>query len=295
VREEGEPPGGPRGSEGIYDVTFVLGVPGVSSVATSFDVPAMLESGDSLIASGDLQVALRTPDGSSASTWFFRTNEHGRLGKAEIFLQVGGFADAEREAYNQIMPQLSRLAVAANVGIDVPAIVIRERATETLRVGANLVGAVRTVSESAGLMTPDVAPLLATYREGLNSTAPLYQALSFFKVAEGVTTFHTKRVREAKRQGQPPPDDPVDMRIPGKLDDVPDQSSRDAFSDYLGATFGQVKEAFADVIRNAVAHLTPGRDVRVADRLEDIEACRRAIPVLRYVAREMILKELNST
>jgi len=38
---------------------------------------------------------------------------------------------------------------------------------------------------------------------------------------------------------------------------------RDAFDPYLGMTFDSVKKSVSDSIRNAIAHITPGEDVRV--------------------------------
>jgi hypothetical protein len=47
-----------------------------------------------------------------------------------------------------------------------------------------------------------------------------------------------------------------------------------------------------DTIRNAVAHISPGMDLRIADYAADIRACRDITPVLRYIARDLIQEEL---
>jgi hypothetical protein len=67
---------------------------------------------------------------------------------------------------------------------------------------------------------------------------------------------------------------------------------RDVFTPYLGKTFAEIKEAVGDTVRNAIAHLTPGRDIRVADYLKDIRACRDITPVLRYIAHVLIKGEM---
>jgi hypothetical protein len=288
-----EPAGGPRGSAGVYDITFVLGVPGIGSVVTAVDIGAILASGDSMLASGDVRVELSTADPPSRSTWLFRANAQRRLARAEVALQANNFPEAHREAYNQVMPQLSRLALEANVPIEVRAVVGVERQSRTVWVGATVVGATGSIADVSGLMTPELAPLLATYREGLNSTAPLYQALSFFKVTEAVSALHTQRTRSARRTGTTVAPDPTTQTIPASVEDLGDTWTSEIFRDYLGMTFGAVKESFTEVIRNAVAHLTPGREIRIADRLEDIDECRRAVPVLRYMAREMIRAEIT--
>ena len=50
--------GPPSGSPGRYDVVFVLGIPGVSSVATRLDFAALADGGDSLLEGPGLQVEL---------------------------------------------------------------------------------------------------------------------------------------------------------------------------------------------------------------------------------------------
>ena len=66
------------------------------------------------------------------------------------------------------------------------------------------------------------------------------------------------------------------------------------FTPYLGKTFAEIKESVHETIRNAVVHLTPGRDLRVADYLSDIQACRQITPILRYIAWASIFEQLAS-
>jgi hypothetical protein len=54
----------------------------------------------------------------------------------------------------------------------------------------------------------------------------------------------------------------------------------------------QVYDSMRDTIRNAVAHLVPGEELRVPDYFDDVERCRQAVPVLRYIARRLIEAEL---
>jgi hypothetical protein len=44
-------------------------------------------------------------------------------------------------------------------------------------------------------------------------------------------------------------------------------------------------------LRNAIAHLDPNGDSLVADSFADIRACEQTVPVLKYIAREMLLHE----
>jgi hypothetical protein len=59
-------------------------------------------------------------------------------------------------------------------------------------------------------------------------------------------------------------------------------------------TFAEVKGAVQHTIRDAMAHITPGMDLCVADYAADIWACREAVPILRYVARHLIRDELDA-
>jgi hypothetical protein len=144
-------------------------------------------------------------------------------------------------------------------------------------------------------MTPELRPFLAANREGLNSNSPLYQALSFFKVIEGVTKYHTRRVRAATRNGSVVPSDPMARQMPSNCGDLTDMTdwARGNFTPYLGKNFGEIKSAVEHTIRDAVAHITPGLDLRIADYSADVRACRAVVPVLRYVARELIRDELT--
>jgi hypothetical protein len=57
--------GKPAGSQGLYDIVFVLGVPGVSSVTTRLDFDAIAVGGDSLLRGSGLDVQLESSDGQA--------------------------------------------------------------------------------------------------------------------------------------------------------------------------------------------------------------------------------------
>jgi hypothetical protein len=286
--------GPPSGSTGTYDVVFVLGIPGVSSVGTAMDIDQLLGSGDSLLAGTELRMELQAQDESVVGVAKISPNRQGRLAQVRLSVSADNFAAAEKQAHDAVMPVLSLLAFKADVPLEVTTTVMTEQATQIRRVGATLIGAVQPAPEPSGWSTPELRPFLAIYREGLNSNMPLYQALSFYKVIEGAPTFHTKRVRAANRAGDTPPSDPLAQTIPADVKDLPATTewSRDLFTPYLGKAFAEVETGVRDTIRNAIAHLTPGRDLRVADYLDDIHGCQKVIPILRYVARQLIQNEL---
>ena len=153
------------------------------------------------------------------------------------------------------MPVVSGMAFAADAAVEVVAVLLTEKATQTRRIGATIIGAVQPVSRMEGLSTPEIRPFLAVYREGLNSNSPLYQALCFYKVIEGVSSFHTKQARASSRSGGAVGPDPLLKRIPTDPNDLP-----------------------------PMTHW-----------VRDVQACRDITPVLRYVAREVIRDAMSSS
>ena len=289
--------GPPSGSHGQYKVTFVLGVPGVSSVVTEVDFGKVVLSGDSLLAGSGRRVELALTPGSRPDEFLISANSHGRLDRVDITVTADSFNAAERVAHDRVMPILSRMALEADAAVEVKATVISELSTQAVMMGAALIGAVKPAPEFAGVSTEEQRALLAVYREGLNCNAPSYQALAFYKVIEGVETFSKRERRRAQQRGRPVPPDLLATLMPSSIAAVPEGPpwSKELFEPFLGKSFQEVKDAFQDVIRNAVAHLTPGRELRVPDYMADVEKCREAVPILRYIARELILESLADT
>ena len=286
--------GPPSGSPGSYEVAFVLGVPGVSGVATVLDFDGMLAAGDSLLQGAGLEVDLQSLDGSPLCAARIIPNSHGRLAQIRLTVTADSFSLAGSAAFDAVMPTLSRIAFEADTPVEVTAALLTEQATQTRRFGAMLAGAVQPAPELAGDMTPELRPFLAAYREGLNVNSPLYQALSFYKVIEGVATFHTRRTRAARRSGAAVSADPMAKQVPADPAELAGMTdwARENFTPYLGKTFREIRDSVKGTIRDAVAHITPGLDLRIADYAADIWACRDITPVLRYMAREMIRDEL---
>jgi hypothetical protein len=284
------------GSPGRYDVIFVLGVPGVGTVATNLDWDSIASRGDSLLEGTGLQIELLNPDSGATHVAQIVPNRGGHLAQVRLMVTGQDFASAEREAHNEVMSLLSRIAFEVDTPLEVVAVLMTEQATQTRSMGATVVGSVQPAPECAGLMTPELRPFLAAYREGLNSNSPLYQALSFYKVIEGVDSFGKNRRRAEARAAQSVSPDPMDTAIPAGPELLPDatQWAQEAFTPFLGKTFTEIKSSVEKTVRNAVVHLSPGQAVRVADYLQDIEACREITPILRYMARSLIRTELSA-
>jgi hypothetical protein len=266
----------------------------VSSVATSLDFAGILSGGDSLLEGPGRQIDLESSDGQSLCTARIVPNSRGRLAQVRLTLTADDFSQAEKEAFDAVMPTLSRIAFEADTPLEVTAILLTEKATQARRLGATIVGAVQPAPEFAGSTTPELRMFLASYREGLNANSPLYQALSFYKIMEGVAKFHINRVRAAKKRGEAVPPDPLARQMPSDRSDLTGMTewARENFTPYLGKSFVEIMDAVTDTIRNAVAHISPGMELRIADYAADIRACRDVAPILRYVARELIHDEL---
>jgi hypothetical protein len=289
VTSDGEPPGGSAGSAGIYKVVVVLGVPGVESASTALDIDAIMRTGDSLIASGPLKIDLSGAD--EAVTWTFQSNSDGRLAHAEIEMHAEGLASAEEVAHDLVMQMLSRLAFETGAPIEAKAILVTEEATGTVSISTTLVGKIRTLKNIAGNMEPQLAAYLSAYREGLSSLTPLYQALSFYKVIEGISKHHVRASRVATKAGKPVPPDALAGCFPRNIDES-EGISADVVKELVGRSLRDIWGGYADSVRNAAAHITPGKTSVVADRLADLSLCRKAVPVLRYIARCALEAEL---
>ena len=67
---------------------------------------------------------------------------------------------------------------------------------------------------------------------------------------------------------------------------------KDSFQPYLGRKYTWILDQLRPLIRNAIAHLDPTGVSLVADRFEDVDRCERALPVVKYLARDMLRNEL---
>jgi hypothetical protein len=281
-----------QGSRGVYDVVLILGIPGRTSATTEINLDAALAGGDSLLLGSGLKLTLDSA--GIAGTADVLPNDQGRLSQVRASVEAEGFGAAERLIYNLVVPSLSLISFQADVALEISGVLLTERSTQIKKFGATMLGTFQPAPEQLeGNLTSEVRPLLAAYREGLSANSPMYQALSFYKIIENVTALNTQRARRAAKTGAAFAD-PLLRTLPTDPADLTDKTEweREVFSAYLGKSYTEVRDGLNDTIRNAVAHLAPGRDVRSADLLDDIEACRLAAPLLRYMARDLIHGEL---
>jgi hypothetical protein len=295
VFEKGEP-GPPEGGRGTYDAVVALGIPGREIILVDVDFSEAVSSGDSQILStgGEAQLYLEGLD--QYSTVKLVPNTQGRMAQIRLSVEALNFGDAERFTHDLVMPIISRMAFETDTALDVRTIHLTERSTGIQTISGRVFGKTARLDTIEGMITPELRPYLASYREGLNLNSETYQALAFWKVIEGVTTFNTSRIRRTQSGTRTAVPDPEEHRFPAASEDIPDPDQWTAlcFAPYLGMTFKEVKEILQIPIRHAVAHLVPGLDTRSVDVFDDLQTCRTAVPVLRFMARTLIQCEIDA-
>ena len=299
-------PRSPHGSLGIYKVTFVLLVPGKNVFHEDLNLEKIMSSGESLLQlpPGVHLKATLSNENDSAEI-LFRSNSKGQIAFAETRIQAQNFVGAQQIAYDLVAPQLSYWSFLYDVAIDIAGYEVLEEATLSRRYAFGVLGRLKPFDKAIeGLSTPTYRRFFSAYREGMNSTNPFYQALSFYKVAEGVKA---ERIRKARRnhtykKGDTPAHD--NERFPKTFEElrfgdddsrqrIYDELTKASFEPYLGQDFESVLKRLEELVRNAIAHLSQLDAVLDADRFNDVSVCFRAIPVMRYVAHQMLANDLR--
>lgn len=287
----------PRGNPGTYRVTFVLSVPGSKVFREQLNLGRTYLEGDSLLMVSAEVVTVRVATGSpDLGSMILTKNQQGRIATIVVRVQADSFEDAERRAYDMATAFLSYVSYVNDTAIDLTGYELLEESVGTVKGVFGMIGRQKafTLPSDSGTWVSDdkYKRILAAYREGMNATNVFYQALSFWKVIEGC-----KRLRDAKnavaKAGATQPYTPL-LEMPARIEEVPlsDELVREMFRPFLGRKLSAVVDHFRPLLRNAIAHLDPSQDVLDIDRYDDVVTCMRAIPVLRYMARQYIGVEL---
>jgi hypothetical protein len=293
--EKAPPPLPPLGEAGPYTINFVLCVPGRDNLNEDLDLPGLMRSGRSLLQMPPGVANIEMTIAATVPIQFFSDRDGGLMSRATIRVNASNFEEAQRFAYNTLMPILSYWSYLHDVAIDVAAYEVTEERTGVLKYTVGMVGAVKAFRGAERYVSTDEhRRLFAAYREAMNTINIFYRVLSFYKVTEGVRILRTRRYRAAGNKGIPP-GDPYE-RFPSDIVDLTvNVLSQKSFLPYLGQEFDSVLTSYETLIRNAVAHLDPhSDDVLDADRFDDLTACLRAERVLAYIARKMLDSEMGS-
>lgn len=292
----------PSGSPGRYLAQFVLGRPGQETHSGAFDVAAFLRSGDSLVAMVPggtlLQSTVRHELGEYGVQ--LRANDQGRLALATVELDARSFDDAQRQAHDAVQGLLTFLSLRYDVAIGLLGWVIVEVATQSISFRLGRLGEVRTAAVSeVGALSPDHQAIAASYRQGLSTTNAFLAVLSFWRVIEGV-----RNLRVSRRSAALPKTAADDPSLRDPPERIPSDSAEivgadepwlaESFAPYLGRKFTAVTEALRGTLRNAMTHIDPENLTVISpDRIDDVRRAEDAIPVLRYMARKMLDRDLG--
>lgn len=278
----------------------MLAVPGRSVVQDEVNFEKFRAAGDSLIAVPDDVRVLKMDlsDGAgNGQTVIVNANGAHRLRDVELDVQADSFENAAAIGHDLIWPMLSRWAYLHDVAITVSAVQIVEMATQAHSFSLMVVGAIKAFADTAGISEPEHRVLLSAYRDGVSSTEPLWQALSFFRVAEGVQALRNARIARLVASGAIPnePSERVqeDLSSIGAPNDV---GLADSLLPFVGQKFTRVLDDIRPTLRNAIAHMSPDDgSALVQDRWEDLQRIERALPGLRWIARQMLDAELQAS
>jgi hypothetical protein len=292
------PPGAPAptGSLGIYKLTYVLAVPGRAVVQHEVNFAKLVQVGDSLleVQPGTQQLRIDLDDDAGRQQAIAHVNADRRLRDVELEIRAESFAEAASRGHDLVAPLLSRWAFLHDVAITTSAVQIIEAATQVHQWSQLMTGAVKTFSDTTGVSDPDHRILLSSYREGISSTEPLWQALSLFRVAEGVLQMRKARNAAARAAGQIPaepservPADPTSLGPPN------DAGLEESLRPHVGRKFTAVLDDIRPALRNAIAHLDPDGTPLIQDRWDDLQKVEQALPGLRWIARQLLDAEVQ--
>lgn len=287
-----------EGSPGIYLITFVLSVPGQKVFQDSLNFSQLREAGDSLLyfPKGIREIKIQVSARKGFAEITFLKNKKGAISHAVTRIHAQSFQDANRNAYDIVVPTLSRLSFKFDIPLDVIGFEVLEEKTSTTLYSYGLLGRPTWFSDLQEFSSQlEHTRFFSAYREALNSTNVFYQALSFYKVVEGVLA---NRVRRMRANNSFTKGDvgflPAEVFPSAMADISSDEMTVGEFNIHLAKSFKDVHEHYRDLIRNAIAHLSQLDGVIDADSYDDISTCERAIPVLRFMARRMLQNDLDS-
>jgi hypothetical protein len=295
---EGEAQGTPKGRPGIYRISYILSVPGEDLFHSHLDINKLISSGHSLLRfpKGFTMLRVGLYDQTSTVPINLVANKNGLLSNVEMSVHAKNFLDAEKFCYDVVQPLLSSLSFQYDVALDVGGYEVTEESTQVRKFVFGLIGKEKIMDPALltiGVSKSEFRMVFSAYREGLNATNVFYKLLSYYKVIEGVRGIRKMRRRKYSDEGtdwREPRE-----RLPEIITAIPSNSPwiNEYFLPYLGKKFSSVLDEFRGIFRNALAHLDPEQDVLLGDRFEDVIKCEKAIPVLKYIAREMFLEELR--
>jgi len=141
-----------KGGRSIYNVNYILSVPGVNVFNDKFDFDELVNSGDSLlqIPRGEFLV-IEATDKDYKSEIQFLSNSKGMLSRVHLRVSCDSFEDAERFAHERVCLMLSYWSFLFDVSIDISSYLIEEESTGTKKYSVGLVGRAKAFSNQNAL------------------------------------------------------------------------------------------------------------------------------------------------
>lgn len=292
-------PRSPEGSSGIYLITFVLCVPGQKGFQDNLNFPTLRDAGDSLLflPNGIRDIKIQVSASQGIAEIALLKNKKGAISHAMTRIHADNFKDAESKAYEIVVPTLSHLSFKFDIALDVMGFEVLEEKTKTTLYSYGVLGRPKLFNNLENFSSEiEYRRFFSAYREALNSTNTFYQALNFYKVIEGVLAHRIRQKRAAKSYTKGDSGFLTTEVLPKTLEDISsyDDFTVGEFNIHLGKEFKDIQEHYRDLVRNAIAHLSQLDSVLDADNYDDISTCEKAAPVLKFMARQMLLNDLEA-
>lgn len=230
-------------------------------------------------------------------------NDDGFVGKIEIeSIAARDYMDAERIAYEALMPFLSAWSLTLDIPVVVETIQVTDLTTHTdmLKIRAPFV-AMKPAGGVGSLLSEEFCQYASLYREGMNANTPFYRFLCFYKVIESLYTRRSVRAKEERLRGAEPrkytEDVPltedairglIGLLYPWRASWDDDFTIRQVLPEEAkGKRFKTIREKTLEPLRDRIAHalMRSGKIESVADRIADVNAVVLWLPLLRLWTR----------
>ncbi|MDO8681865.1 MAG: methylamine utilization protein MauJ [Armatimonadota bacterium] len=300
-----------NGATGEYEVEFTMRSPTALCLTdTIFETRPNIK-GDSLLAlyppiqSKDIgsvfvRLDIMLMDGSVKPNniiYYCYPNEAGSLSHINTTIKAESFENAESVALKHLTAILTQLSFERDVPIDIARIRVEEKSSGTYI--CEFIhppykrSALNNKLEPVVGEVPKLYHPLVLYREALGTASPVYQFLCFFKVIELVRELRRVRNKAAKASG-------ASISFPQERLQEEDWLNKhvphDLLKQAIGKNYTNICDNILRPIRHGVAHAfldNEGPAARPAEEMLNLDEVYRHLPLVKYIARQMILNEMG--
>jgi hypothetical protein len=239
------------------------------------------ESGDSLFVFPSDSVLLLFETGRGNFTLHPNAQKH--LSSIRFECSAHTIQEAKRLFHRIVGPVLDQLAYKANSPLHLVQLTVFDvkhniSATDILCPHPDIM-----ISPGIDVIREKLIPVLAMYREGVNSTSPYYKFFCLYKILEGLLkSFQADLRAQAMNKGLAIP--PLDAKVP----DHPDFSS--AQKEFVGKSVHRLFEKYLTPrFRNSMAHfITNEGAVLNVNEVENLERYSEVVHITDLCVRAVI-------